>query len=244
MARSNPWVAEPRRPAPSTLAPPPFSVAKAVAQLKTTWHTLPDFERAQAVLPIVRAGMSRRHLAAALNVSEGAIRNLLLILKAEPGDLDSFRRGEISQNELIRRVRGTSTQRSVPEKNSELESAEAEPEFTTDPIEVCRLVLNWLAKDKQRADDAYLALTFARIRIREAVKRGRLPRRYLQMGVPVEEIIRSCRPNQRHLLSCSWYAEWLLSWVFQLLPNPKLCRDALDMAWSRVRFRIDRPELW
>lgn len=66
----------------------------------------PDFERAQAVLPIIRAGMSRRHLANALNVSEGTIRNLLLILQANPDDLASFRRGDISQNEILRRVRG------------------------------------------------------------------------------------------------------------------------------------------
>lgn len=86
----------------------------AVAQLQTNWHLLPDFERAQAILPIVRAGMSRRYLANALNVSEGTIRNLLLILQANPDDLASFRCGEISQNELLRRVRGHSSVQEHP----------------------------------------------------------------------------------------------------------------------------------
>jgi len=78
----------------------------AVAGLRANWHLLRDFERAQAILPIVRAGMSRRHLAIVLNVSEGTIRNLLLILQADPDDLALFRRGDISQNEILRRVRG------------------------------------------------------------------------------------------------------------------------------------------
>lgn len=101
-----------------------LNIAPAVANLQANWHRLPDFERAQAVLSIVRTGINRRQLAIALHVSEGTVRNLLLILEADPGDVALFRRGQISRNELLRRVRGI---------NSDSESSRQLPERPTQP---------------------------------------------------------------------------------------------------------------
>lgn len=86
---------------PSPLSP----IYSAVADIQAKWHTLPDFERAQAILPIIRAGVSRRGLAQCLHTSEGTIRTLLLILEADRQDQELFRRGEISRRELLRRVK-------------------------------------------------------------------------------------------------------------------------------------------
>ena len=95
------------------------SISNAIASLQANWHSLLQFERAIAVLPIVRAGVSRRSLAIALHVSEGTLRNLLFILNADLDDLAFFRAGEMSQNELLRRVRGNSPRRT--DRNPELQ---------------------------------------------------------------------------------------------------------------------------
>jgi hypothetical protein len=78
------------------------SLYSAVTDLQATWHTLRDLERARAIRPIIRAGVSRRQLSTALNVSEGTLRNLLLTLEADPEDQDLFHRGVISRRELTR----------------------------------------------------------------------------------------------------------------------------------------------
>lgn len=67
-----------------------MTISSAVVDLKAKWHTLRDFERAEAILPIIRAGLSRRGLADALNISERGIRRLLLMLEADPIDPGPF----------------------------------------------------------------------------------------------------------------------------------------------------------
>lgn len=104
------------------------NITSAIANLQANWNRLPDYERAQAVQPIIRSGMSRRQLAKELNTSEGTIRNLLLILKAPYRDLAPFRGGQLSLNELLRRVRGSRPGSEAPRqqfKNSNLAPAPA-----------------------------------------------------------------------------------------------------------------------
>jgi hypothetical protein len=103
-------------------------------------------DRALAVREIIQLGVSRRRLAPEIGFSEGLLRHLLKALEARPTDIELAGKNAISTNELVRRVRGTSKQFSDPEKSSEMESAESGP-VTTNPTEVSRQLLDWLATD-------------------------------------------------------------------------------------------------
>lgn len=242
MAHLNLCGAQPR--ARNLSTPPLSSIAEAVRRLQNAWYSLPDFERAHAVLSIIRAGVSRRALARALNIHEATVRNILLILEADEADLASFRRGAISRNELIRRIRGTSPAHPDAELKSELDASDSDKELTSDPAEVCREILSWLATDESRSSNACLALWLALVKLEQAIKIGALPRRRYQPGTSTEEIIRSSRPKlSRWATPPWWYAEWILNWVICLIPNPGLCRDALKMAFAQAQANGCRPSV-
>jgi hypothetical protein len=241
MAFSNPRGAPPHSLSPSTPTPLPSSIAQAISQLKASWHVFPDFKRAQDVLAVIRAGVSRRELAKDLNVSEGTIRNHLLILEADETDLACLRQGTISRNELLRRVKGTSTFGPATSR----EDTESELGLTVDPAEVCREILNWLAADQHRAFTASSILGLAVAQLKRMMATGNLSRRRDLAGASGEEIILSCRPDPNlHVHPGFWLADWTVNWVFHLIPDPQLCRDALEMALNRVRTSINRPDLW
>ena len=222
-----------------------MTISSAVVDLKAKWHTLRDFERAEAILPIIRAGLSRRGLADALNISERGIRRLLLMLEADPIDQDLFRQGKISQNELIRRVNGTSTQPPGFSHLRRFEAAASEPQFGHDPIDVCHEILNWLAVDDSRFPNVALILRLAITKLNQKTETGSLIPIRDHAGASVKEIILHCRPNpNQFVVDVWWHGEWLLNWVFRLISIPDLCRDALKGALNRVLASEPSPELW
>jgi hypothetical protein len=223
----------------------PSSITPAVSHLQANWHVLSDSDRAQALLPIVGAGMSRRMVADALNVSEGTVRILLLIPEANRVDQIAFRLGSISRNELIRRVRGTSNQCPARAQRCESERAESELEQTWEPAGVCREILSWLATDESRATSAYLILSLAVPELNRLGEQGPVSRYGDLGGMTTEDVIFRCRPaRDRSMLPAALLARWLLTWVFSLIPDPAGCRDALNMALDRVRADKSRPDHW
>jgi len=227
---------------PTPLTSVPTSTCAAISQLQATWHVLPDYERAQALEPIVDAGVSRRYLARALNTSEGTIRQLLFILQEAQADLTAFLNGTISRNELVRRVKGTSTEVPMSEK-PDLRFSESHPAVRY--FRVRRDILEWLAEDEQRASSAALILGLALAQLDRGAGPGTLFQRPADSGASTETVIASCRPDpNRFAIAVSWYAAWLANWVVSLIPDPALCRHALNMALARVRTCISRPDLW
>src|SRR5579872_6349430 len=103
MARSNPWVAEPPR--RSTRNPAPSSLSEVIAQLQADWHALQIVDRAEAIDELLKAKLSRRHIADVLNCSESLVRNYLSVLQASPNDIDLARNGEIGLREIVRRAK-------------------------------------------------------------------------------------------------------------------------------------------
>jgi hypothetical protein len=54
-----------------------INASPAIADLQARWHSLLDPDRALAILPIIRSGVSRRKLAGYLNCSPSLIRRLM-----------------------------------------------------------------------------------------------------------------------------------------------------------------------
>lgn len=223
-------------------------ISSAIADLRANWHTLPDHERAQAISPIVSAGVSRRQVAKALDVSEGTIRILLQLLDADPVDLEAFRLGRISRNELIRRVNGTSARQES--KSSGVSDCGISRSFRqsieiacypriSDAAEGSEAILSWLHEDGVR--DAYASeiLEEAYAALVGAEEKGTLPRDRAPSRLSAEEIIRACRPNPANFeMEVAWLAHWLSLWVFHLIPSAAVRRDALGMAIEQVAEEI------
>jgi hypothetical protein len=78
-----------------------------------------------------------------------------------------------------------------------------------------------------------------------AAETGTLSRRDDLAEMSTDDIILSCCPApDRSILPVFWYAKWLVTWVFHLIPDARLSRDALSMALDRVRIAGNRPDLW
>ena len=243
MAQLNCSGAQPHNPDHPPLTSPPTSIQEAIAQLKATWFFLPEMERAQAVRQIVNAGLSRRFLAKALNISEGTIRNLLLILEARPEDQEALRRREITQAELIRRVRGLPPRNPVCQPEPTRIATEPEYPQEREPFDLTETILAWLAASPPRAFSARLILEESLRILNRADKRGNLPVARPPAGMPVAEVIRRCQPGPRRydFFYVGFYVAWLCNWVVRLATDANHWREALTQALSQVNANGDRP---
>jgi hypothetical protein len=243
MAQLNCSGAQPHNLEHPPLTPPPTSIQEAIAQLKSTWFFLPEMERAQAVRQIVNAGLSRRYLAKALNISEGTVRNLLLILEARPEDQEAFRQREISQSELIRRARGLPPRE--PVRQPEPTRIASEPEYPQerDPFDLTETILDWLAARSLRSFSARSILEECLRILNRSEKMGNLPVDRPPAGMPVAEVIRRCQPGPRRydFFYITFYVDWLCNWVVRLATDANHWREALTQALSQVNANGDRP---
>lgn len=237
MAQSHHCGVQPHNPDHPPLTAPPTSIQEAIAQLKATWFFLSEMERAYAVREIVKAGLSRRFLAKALNISEGTIRNLLLILEARLEDQEALRRREITQAELIRRVRGLSPRDYV--RRSEPTRIASEPEYPQErePFDLTETILAWLAASPPRAFSARLILEESLRILNRADKRGNLPVARPPAGMSVAEVIRRCKPGPRRydFFHVAFYADWACNWVVRLAADANHSREALTQALAYLK---------
>ncbi len=63
--------------------------------------------------------------------------------------------------------------------------------------------------------------------------------------MPTPEVIRRCRPDPKNFefdVACN--AWWTYLWVFYLILDPDVCRDALKMALDRIVTYGRKSELW
>jgi hypothetical protein len=223
-------------------------ISFAIADLQAKWHTLPDIERAQAILPIIRAGVSRRHLAHDLGISEGSIRILLQLLEADPIDLQLFRSGRISKNEVIRRVRGISVRREpepfvIARHGSPCPVPQAvvvhHPRISV-AAAGSEAILSWLRQDCVRHAYASEILEEAHAALIAAEEKGILPGNCAPSSMSAEEIIRRCRPNPADFdMDVAWLGDWLAIWAFYLIPSASIRREAFNMA-KQVAEKADR----
>ncbi len=167
---------------------------------------------------------------------------------AEPIDLESFRRGHISKNELIRRVKGVSARPQGENYRPAKYDAPPPPEpktdiaseyvGITDPAKGGEEILRWLREDPVRRAYAVEILKEARAALAGGEEKGTLPRDRAPAGTSASEIIRRCRPDPVDFdMDIAWCGRWLALSAFHLVPNVDVRRQALDM----VADAVDRP---
>lgn len=229
------------------------SSSPAIAELQARWHTLQDLDRAYALLPIIESGESRRNLARALNCSESLLRHLLHTLHAAPEDRELARHGSISTNELVRRGRGR-VQQTEPGTERALISSRI-----TDAQQGAAIILDWLKAEPARAYYAYAIIQQAIAVLDRPVSTARLRDVRLRPDTGADELIEACRPVpsseasngsgpadtvDQLLGEISHYGFWLANYVFSLMVEPNVRREALNRALRQVPAPGRKAKLW
>ena len=224
-----------------------YLVSPLIAKLRENWHQLHDIDRALAVREIIQLGVSRRGLAREIGFSEGLLRHLLKALEAMPSDIELARQNAISTTELIRRAKPGYIARPKPDQTVFATPVpdHVAPRPAYGAAAGSAVILDWLRQDPVRSSWACEVLEEALIVLNGAAKAGALPRDRAPETMTVEEIIRRCRPEpSRFDLHVAMHAYWLSLWVFYLIPDPKLCRETVNMTLNRVRTCGHLPNLW
>jgi hypothetical protein len=205
----------------------------AIASLQARWHSLLDPDRALAIHPIIRSGVSQRKLAGYLNCSPSLIRRLLRCLQADPDDLELARHCQISTNELEDRAAKAKARRDASHKLA------IELKLAAKAVGGTRAILRWLASDKAAAGNAEQIVQEARTMLMWAEQTGGLPTDTAPIEKKLQEIIHDTRPNGRTAdqMDVSWFANWLAKWSFYAYPDRTVLWGALDGTLSKVSHR-------
>ncbi len=205
----------------------------AIASLQARWHSLLDPDRALAIVPVIRSGVSRRRLAGYLNCSPSLVRRLLRCLPADPDDLELSRHCQISTNELERRAAQANARRDASHKLA------AELKQTTNATGGIKAILRWLASDTCAAGNAEQIVQETRSMLMRAEQTGGLPKHTAPIGTKLQEIIHCSRPADRTSdeMDVGWFANWLALWTFYAYPDRNVLWGALDGALSKVSHR-------
>ena len=205
----------------------------AIADLQARWHTLRDPDRAFAILPLARSGVSHRKLAAYLNCSPSLVNRLVRCLQADQVDLEEARQCQISTNELLRRAKNALARRDTGHQHA------LEANRTQKVTGGTRAILRWLASDDAAAGNGEQIVSEARLMLMRAEQTGGLPGDTAPIGTKLQEIIGRTRPAERDddQIDVGWFAHWLALWAFYAFPDRTVLWGALDQVLSCVQSR-------
>lgn len=82
-----------------------------IAELQSSWHKLPDLDRAVAISFIYQSGLNLRRIAALLNCSHGLLSHLMQAGQAPQVDQELARAGALSTRALVRRAKAAGIRR-------------------------------------------------------------------------------------------------------------------------------------
>ena len=206
------------------------TTSSAVADLQSQWHTLPDLDRAKAVLAIKQSGISTRQIAQHLDCSDSLLRHLLAALQAPPADRLLLRQGKISTNELVRRSKAAGIRRSSMHREArEFERAQASRQ-------ACRTICGWLAAERISKPYGEQIVDEARRLFAQAEQDGKFPPGAAPADMPTAEIINRCRPAELKTDAFSFiarYAWWLTRWTYYAFTDISVRDTALDLALDK-----------
>jgi transposase-like protein len=203
------------------------TTSSAVADLQSQWHTLPDLDRAKAVLAIKQSGISTRQIAQHLDCSDSLLRHLLAALQAPPADRLLLRQGKISTNELVRRSEAAGIRRTAMHRESR------EFERTQASRQGCEMICDWLAAEQMSGPYGEQIVDEARRQLAIAGMTGKFPKDAAPTDMPTAEIIKRCRPAELKTDAVSfiaWLARWLARWAYYAFTDSWVRDTALDLA--------------
>jgi hypothetical protein len=201
--------------------------SSAIAELQASWHTLVDLDRGRAVLNIHRNGISLRELARKLNCNESLLRRLLKAIQAPVEDQLLARQVKITTNELIRRAKAAGIRRTANEHEA------LEFERTKDAVRGSKAICAWLVKEQVSGGLAEQILCDAQRQLAVAEQNNRFPRGAASPDLPVEEVIRMCKPagpTTDAVNLVARFAYWLALWAYYAIIDSCVRYRAFELA--------------
>jgi len=186
------------------------TTSSAVADLQSQWHTLPDLDRAKAVLAIKQSGISTRQIAQHLDCSDSLLRQ-----------------GKISTNELVRRSKAAGIRRTAMHRETR------EFERTQASRRACKKICDWLAAEQMSGPYGEQIVNGARHLFAKAEQDGKFPKDAAPTDMPTAEIIKRCRPAELKTDAISFVARhawWLARWAYYAFTDTSVRDTALDLA--------------
>jgi len=198
------------------------TASPAIADLQQKWAGLDNLDRARAVHQIHQSGISLRTLAKDLNCSPSLLCQLNHAAQAPVPDQLLAGNGKISTRELVRRSKSSKAQQ-VAKERERLDAKRTEA-----AQQGSRTICDWLGEEKLWPSHGEAIVNETRMILFEAEQHGTLPQGPPPPpGMPVGDIIRSCRPRPETVESSdvARYAHWLAVWAFYAFPDT-VVRDA------------------
>jgi len=203
----------------------------AITDLRDRWDQLKDVDRAAAVHKIYRDGTSLRSLAKVLNRSESLLRHLNRAAQASLPDRILARNRKISTRELARRGEAAI----AFQADTNRQALERERKKASE--EICTAICEWLTKEGIPESHGEAIIEEARRLLASAEASRQLPAVAPPgEGTPLPQIIEPLRPKRaadHTILDVSWYAEWLVRWVYFVLPDSMSRHQALGGALDK-----------
>jgi hypothetical protein len=204
-----------------------FDYFRAVADLRTDWPNLSDVDRALRIQPIIRAGTSCRTLAKALGRKEQSLRHIRPLTDATEAEKEAIRSGNVSTNAVVRALKAR--------QSSESNSAAVLPSLDIEKQAVAWAshIINW-ATDKVGSAVGKQLVHALRQRASEHVGDKPILKTGAPVGMPLEEIIARCRPQEEFVIFAGMYSVWLTRWVLHAIRDVAVLRLALSIADDRL----------
>jgi lambda repressor-like predicted transcriptional regulator len=201
--------------------------SSALADLQSNWHTLHDLDRGRSVFAIHRNGISLRELARKLNCNESLLRRLLKAIQAPVEDQLLARQGTISTSELIRRAKAAEIRRTANEHEA------LELERTQNAVRGSKAICAWLVKEQVSGGYGEQIHCEAQRHLAEAEQTNRFPLGAAPADLPVEEIIRMCKPagpTTDAVDRVARFAYWLAVWAYYAITDSCVRYRAFELA--------------
>jgi lambda repressor-like predicted transcriptional regulator len=203
------------------------NASSAIAELQSTWHTLVDLDRGLAVFAIHQGGTSLRQLARKLNCNESLLRRVLKAIQAPIEDQLLARLRAISTSELIRRAEAAGIRRVANEHEA------LEFERTENAVRGSKAICAWLVKERVSGGYGEQILCEAQRQLAEAEQTNKFPLGAAPAGLPVEEIIRTCKPagpTTDAVNLVARFAYWLALWAYFAITDSNVRYRAFELA--------------
>jgi len=199
----------------------------ALADLQATWNNLCDLDRGRAVYAIQQNGTSIRELAREINCSESLLRHLLIAIQAPVEDRLLAREGKITTNELVRRVRAAGVRRTTKQHEAR------EFERTQASVSGSKAICAWLVEEHISGGYGEQIVCEAQRQLADAEQTNRLPNEPAPADMPVDEIIRRCKPASPANDAANLVARfgcWLAGWTYFAITDSDVRYRAFEFA--------------
>jgi hypothetical protein len=206
-------------------------ISSLISDLQTSWCSLHDLDRAQAVKIIHQLGVSLRELAPLLNCSPSLLSHLLQAGQAPIEDRVLARLGALSTRALVRDARTVGTRRTAfgyEEITYELERTARQES---------QAILRWLEHENVAGADRVEVIDQAHACVAMAERASQLQQISSAPVLSMDDVIRLCWPIEPEPGKVRFFpdrAHRLAAWTVIGISDTQVCQRAFELAREKL----------